>query len=73
MSSIHPEVPKYPPQEISGVPLEISKGDSEVFISEEYFEVGILSSTDEPVPKKSKEEAGKLMTYLNWEKEVWKK
>ena len=70
MSHTHPDVPKYPPQEVSGVPIETSGGDSEVFISEEHFEV--LTETNEPPPKKIKEEPGKLMSYSEWEKEVWK-
>ena len=73
MSNIHPGVPKYPPQEMSGVPLETSRGDSEVFISEECFKVDVPTGTDEPPPKKIKEEPGKLMRYSNWEKEMWKK
>ena len=71
MLHTHPDVPKYPQQEMSEVPLETSRGDSEVFISEECFEVEIL--TDEPPSKKIKEEPEKLISYLEWEKEVWKK
>ena len=73
MSHTNPEVPKYPPQEISGVPLESSKGDSEVFISEEHFEVEVPTGTSEPPAKKIKEEPSALLTYSEWEKEMWKK
>ena len=73
MSHTHPDVPKYPPQEISGAPLESSKGDSEVFISEERFEVEVPTCTSEPPAKKIKEEPSALLTYSEWEKEMWKK
>ena len=54
MSHTHPDVPKYPPQEISGAPLESSKGDSEVFISEERFEVDIPTGTTDLLLKRLK-------------------
>ena len=73
MSHTHPDIPKYPPQEISGAPLESSKGDSEVFISEERFEVEVPTCTSEPPAKKIKEEPSALLTYSEWEKEMWKK
>ena len=73
MSHIHPDVPKYPPQEISGAPLESSMGDSEVFISEEHFEVEVPTGTSKPPAKKIKEEPSALLTYSEWEKEMWKK
>ena len=73
MYNVHPDVPKHPPQEMPEGPLEASKGDAEVFISEEHFEVSVPSSTDEPPAKKIKEEPGKLMTYSDWEKQMWEK
>ena len=71
MSHTHPNVPKYPPQEVSGLPLEPSSG--EISISEERFEVQVPTSTSEPPPKKIKEEPSALMMYSEWEKEMWKK
>ena len=64
---------KISPQEISGAPLEPSKGDSEVFISEEHFEVEVPTGTSKPPAKKIKEEPSALLTYSEWEKEMWKK
>ena len=73
MTHTHPDVPKYPPQEMSSVPLGSSKGDSEVFISEERFEVEVPTGVSEPPLKKIKEEASALLSYSEWEKESWKK
>ena len=73
MSNTHPDVPKYPQQSMSGVPLEPSRGDSEVFISEVCFEVEVPTSTSEHPPKKIKEEPSNIMSYSKWEKEMWKK
>ena len=73
MSHTHPDVPKYPPQEISSVPLGFSKGDSEVFISEERFKVEIPTGASEPPLKMIKEEPSALLSYSEWEKESWKK
>ena len=71
MTHTHPNVPKYPPQDISGLPTEPSTG--EITISEERFEVQIPTSTGEPPVKKIKEEPSALMSYSEWEKEMWKK
>ena len=62
MSHTHPNVLKYPPQEVSGLPLEPSTG--EISISEERFDVQIQipTSTSEPPAKKIKEEPSALMT-----------
>ena len=73
ISHTHPDIPKYPPLEISSAPLESSKGDSEVFISEERFEVEVPTGTSKPPAKKIKEEPSALLTYSEWEKEMWKK
>ena len=73
MTHTHPDVPKYPPQEMSNVPLLSSKGDSEVFISEECFEVEVPTGVSEPPLKKIKEEPSTLLSYSEWEKESWKK
>ena len=71
MSHTHPNVPKYPPQEVSGLPLE--PPSSEISISGECFEVQVPTSMSEPPAKKIKEEPSALMTYTEWEKEMWKK
>ena len=71
MSHTHPKVPKDPPQEVSGLPLEPSS--SEISISEECFEVQVPTSMSEPPAKQIKEEPSALMTYTEWEKEMWKK
>ena len=73
MTHAHPDIPKYPPQEMSSVPLGSSKGDSEVFISEEHFEVEVPTGVSEPPLKKIKEEPSALLSYSEWEKESWKK
>ena len=73
MTHTHPDVPKYPPQEMSSIPQESSKGDSEVFISEECFEVGVPTSVNESPLKKIKEEPSALLSYSKWEKGSWKK
>ena len=73
MTHTHPDIPKYPPQEMSNVPLGSSKGDSEVFISEEWFEVEVPTGASEPPLKKIKEEPSALFSYSEWEKESWKK
>ena len=73
MTHTHPDVPKYPPQEMSSVLLGSSKGDSEVFISEEHFEVEVPTGVSEPPLKKIKEEPSALLSYSEWEKELWKK
>ena len=73
MTHTHPDVPKYPPQEISSVPLGSSKGDSEVSISEEHFEVEVPTGVSKPPLKKIKEEPSALLSYSEWEKESWKK
>ena len=73
MTHTHPDVPKYPPQEMSNVPLGSSKGDSEVFISEERFEVEVPTGASKPPFKKIKKEPSALLVYTEWEKESWKK
>ena len=73
MSHTHPDVPKYPPQEITSVPLGSSKGDSEVFISEERFEVEVSTGASEPPAKKIKEEPSALLSYSEWQRDQWKK
>ena len=73
MTHTHPDIPKYPPQEMSSVPLGSSKGDSEVFISEEHFEVEVPTGVSKPPLKKIKEEPSTLLSYSEWEKESWKK
>ena len=72
MTHTHPDVPKYPPQEMSSIPLGSSKGDSEVFISEERFEVEVPTGVSKPPLKKIKEEPSALLSYSEWEKESWK-
>ena len=71
MTHTHPNVPKYPPQDVSGLPTEPSTG--EIAISKERFEVQVPTSTGEPPVKKIKEEPSTLMSYSEWEKEMWKK
>ena len=71
MTHTHPNVPKYPPQNVTGLPTEPSTG--EITISEERFEVQVPTGTGEPPVKKIKEEPSALMSYSEWEKEVWKK
>ena len=71
MTHTHPNVPKYPPQNVTGLPTEPSTG--EIAISEERFEVQVPTGTGEPPVKKIKEEPSALMSYSEWEKEVWKK
>ena len=71
MTHTHPDVPKYPRQEASGLPLEPSTG--EISISEERFKVQVPTSMSEPPAKKIKEDLNALMTYSEWEKEMWKK
>ena len=73
MSNTHPDVPKYLPQETSGIPLGASKEDSEMFISEECFEVEVPTGTSEPPAKKIKKEPSVLLNYSEWEKEMLKK
>ena len=73
MAHTHPDVPKYPPQEMSNVPLGSPKGDSEVFISEERFEVEVPTGASEPPLKKIKEEPSAFLLYSECEKESWKK
>ena len=73
MTHTHPDVPKYPSQEISSIPLGSSKGDSEVFISEERFKVEVPTGASEPPLKKIKEEPSALLSYSEWDKESWKK
>ena len=76
---VRPHVPhssrctKVSPQDISSVPLESSKGDSEVFISEERFEVEVPTGASEPPAKKIKEEPSALLSYSEWERDQWKK
>ena len=71
MTHTHPNVPKYPPQDVTGLPTEPSTG--EIAISEERLEVQVPTGTGEPPVKKIKEEPSTLMSYSEWEKEVWKK
>ena len=71
MTHTHPNVPKYPPQDVTSLPTKPSTG--EIAISEERFEVQVPTSTGEPPVKKIKEEPSTLMSYSEWEKEVWKK
>ena len=71
MTHTHPNVPKYPPQNVTGLLTEPSTG--EIAISEERFEVQVPTGTGEPPVKKIKEEPSALMSYSEWEKEVWKK
>ena len=58
---------------MSSVPLGSSKGDSEVFISEECFEVEVPTGASKPPLKKIKEEPSAFLSYSEWEKESWKK
>ena len=51
--------------------MEPSTG--EISISEEHFEVHVPTSTSEPPAMKIKEELSAIMTYSEWEKEMWKK
>ena len=73
MSHTHPDVPKYPPQEISSVPLGSSKGDSKVLISEECFEVEVPTGASKTPAEKIKQEPSALLSYSKWEREQWKK
>ena len=54
----HPNIPKYPPQNVTGLPTEPSTG--EIAISEERFEVQVPTGTGEPPIKKIKEEPSTL-------------
>ena len=72
MTHTHPDIPKYPPQEMSSVPLGSSKGDSEVFISEECFKVEVPTGVSEPPLKKIKEEPSAFLSYSEWKKEAEK-
>ena len=67
MTHTHPNIPKYPPQNVTGLPTEPSTG--EITISEERFEVQVPTGTGEPPVKKIKEEPSALMSYSEWEKE----
>ena len=71
MTHTHPDVPKYPPQDVSDLPSEPLTG--EISISEECFEVQVPTSTSVPSAKKIKEEPSALMMYSEWKKEMWKK